>query len=206
MKFYTNGIDEVFIDHFSKKNLCVDNCSKKKLTILYAGNIGSGQGLHKIIPNISARLSHEIEFKVIGDGGKKKELIQEINAKGITNIKIMDPVPQDQLVFEYMNADVLFLHLAKQPAFKNVIPSKLFEYAASGKPIWAGLSGFPAEFCLSEIENCVVFEVMDPGAAVSEFRKLKIHLSEREGFIKRYRRSRIAQEMAENIVSFIDAK
>lgn len=206
LTFFTNGIDEVFINRFKEESQDVSKSLNKKLSILYAGNIGSGQDLHKIIPIISKKLVDEVEFKIIGGGGKKQKLIDEVNAQGCTNIEITDPIPQDQLAAEYMKADILFLNLAKKAAFEKVIPSKLFEYAATGKPIWAGLSGFPADFALSEIDNCTVFKAADPESAIIEFRKLKIRDTKREKFIKQYSRKHIIKSMSENIISCIDDK
>ena len=48
------------------------------------------------------------------------------------------------------STDVLFLHLNDYSAFRKVIPSKIFEYAATGKPIVAGVSGYAAEFLRHE--------------------------------------------------------
>ena len=48
ISFYTNGIDKEFLDKdFEKENL------DSKITILYAGNIGDGQGLEKIVPSLA---------------------------------------------------------------------------------------------------------------------------------------------------------
>lgn len=65
--YYTNGIDNLFINNDS---IAVTSVSKKK-NIVYAGNIGEGQGLHKIVPQFAKRFEKEIEFLIIGDGGAK---------------------------------------------------------------------------------------------------------------------------------------
>ena len=43
---------------------------------------------------------------------------------------------------EYDKASILFLHLNDYEAFYKVLPSKIFEYATTGKPIIAGVNGF----------------------------------------------------------------
>ena len=70
---------------------------------------------------------------------------------------LLQPVKRDELIEIYQSADVLFLHLNDFDAFKKVLPSKIFEYAATGKPIWAGVAGYAAEFITSKIENSAVF-------------------------------------------------
>ena len=64
---------------------------------------------------------------------------------------------KQKLIKEYLNADILFLHLNDYEAFQKVLPSKLFEYGAMNKPILAGISGYSKEFVKSEISNCAVF-------------------------------------------------
>ena len=38
--------------------------------MLYAGNVGDGQGLHLIIPKIDATFGPKVKFLIVGDGGK----------------------------------------------------------------------------------------------------------------------------------------
>ncbi len=47
----------------------------EKIIITYAGNIGEGQGLEKIVPNMARKLGNNYEIHIIGDGGRKKEII-----------------------------------------------------------------------------------------------------------------------------------
>ena len=69
---YTNGIDKEFLNlENNHKTLVLEKNFK---TILYVGNIGDGQGLHKIIPDIAQQISNQFKFLIIGDGGKINEL------------------------------------------------------------------------------------------------------------------------------------
>ncbi len=43
-------------------------------TILYAGNIGQGQGLEKIIPKALKYYRQSFKFVLVGDGGRRKKL------------------------------------------------------------------------------------------------------------------------------------
>lgn len=57
---------------------------------------------------------------------------------------------REDLLRVYRHADVLFLHLNNLKAFRRVLPSKIFEYAATNKPIWGGLSGYAGRFAKNE--------------------------------------------------------
>lgn len=196
--FYTNGIDKEFdsvvdIRKFQKP-------INKKLNILYAGNIGEGQGLHKIIPALGSKLGMRANITVIGDGGLKDELKNSIASLELDNVELRAPVGRKQLIDEYLKADVLFLHLNEYPAFEKVLPSKLFEYAAFNKPIFAGLSGYSADFIHAEISDCEVFKPCDIDDAVKKFDKLNLLVEPRTEFIKKYRRETIMTKMAANIL------
>ena len=61
----------------------------------------------------------------------------------------------------YKNADILFLHLKNIAAFKRVLPSKVFEYGALGKPIVAGVSGYSANFIKQNLQINYCFEALN---------------------------------------------
>ena len=65
------------------------------------------------------------------------------------------------LLEHYRKADILFLHLNNFRAFEKVLPSKIFEYAATGKPILAGVSGYASKFLREQIVGVQVFNPCD---------------------------------------------
>jgi glycosyltransferase involved in cell wall biosynthesis len=114
---------------------------------------------------------------------------------------LLPPVNRQELIEEYLSADVLFLHLNDYPAFEKVLPSKIFEYAATGKPILAGVSGYAAEFIKSEVSNAEVFYPGDHKGALQVLSKLKLEHTDRHAFISKYTRTNIMKDMSESIVA-----
>ena len=196
--YFTNGIDDEFIAASLEAN--TEASVNSPLTVLYAGNIGEGQGLHKILPSLAKMMEKRLHFKVIGDGGRKEALVQALAEEGVTNVELLPPLNRDRLIEAYQAANVLFLHLNDYDAFKKVLPSKLFEYAAIGKPIWAGIAGYPAEFVRSEISNSAVFSPCDADQATQVFESLVLKITPRADFIEKYARRNIAKDMALEIV------
>ena len=141
---------------------------------------------------------------MIGDGGRRKALELAINKKRCTNVEILAPVNRSKLCKIYKSADILFIHLNDYPAFKKVLPSKLFEYGATGKPIWAGLAGFPAKFVSQNLDNAVIFNPGDIKDAELSFSKLKIETKDRTRFIKKFSREKIMNKMAKDIINIIN--
>ena len=197
LSFFTNGIDKEFIRIFNTQDFVKKN--KTPIKILYAGNVGEGQGLHKIIPQMAQRLKGRVLFKVIGGGGMIEKLNFKVQKSKLDNVSIVPPVDRDILINEYLKADVLFLHLNDYDAFKKVLPSKLFEYAAINKPILAGVSGHCADFIRAEIDNCEVFEPANIEDAINKFDNLNFLTERRSKFIEKFERRKIMNKMAKDI-------
>jgi len=203
--FFPNGVDKEFFC-FNKSKLTEESKFK---TILYAGNIGSGQGLEKIIPDLAKSLKNEYRFIIIGDGSTLNLLNELIIKDNIDNVELRLPVERFELIEFYKEADLLFLHLNDFPAFKRVLPSKLFEYAAVGKPIVAGVAGYSKEFIKNNLDFAFTFS---PGniqeARTSVFDAVEcIPLeSSVNNFIKKYSRDAIMNEMSETLFQLINSK
>lgn len=200
--WFTNGIDKEFLQTEARVESKLSEPTP--LTVLYAGNIGEGQGLNTIIPELAKLAGDKYEFKVIGDGGRKASLVEA--SEGIANITFYPPVNREQLIQEYLSADILFLHLNDYPAFEKVLPSKIFEYAAVGKPILAGVSGYASKFINSEVSNAEVFYPSSHIQAATSLAKLKLGQTNRDNFKSKYTRTNIMNEMASSIVSYGDIK
>ena len=193
---YTNGVDDIFF----KNNFSI-NQTEKIPVILYAGNIGDGQGLHKIIPRVANELK-DINFRLIGDGSAKKQLINNKIFGVQNNIEILKPILRDNLINEYKKANILFLHLNDLKSFHKVLPSKIFEYAATGKPILAGVKGYAAEFLRDQVKGV---EIFDPGDA----ERMKVGLQkllkgpkyiDRKGFCLQHSRNKIMEKLAKDVL------
>jgi len=195
--YFTNGIDDEFMD------IGIGNSLKqsKPIVITYAGNIGSGQGMEKIIPFAAKELGNDYLFRIIGDGGTKALLIDKLKELGVENVEIIDPVSRPQLIEYYKETTFLFLHLNDLEAFKKVLPSKIFEYGAFDKPIIAGVSGFAAQFIRENISDYILFKPTDVSDFVNQIKKFSSTFEHRTNFIKKFGRKNIMREMAQDILS-----
>jgi glycosyltransferase involved in cell wall biosynthesis len=202
--FITNGIDEEFVAGSRGLDSVARSNATKPRVVLYAGNLGEGQGLHEIVPSLAKRLGQRVHFRIIGDGGRKEALRAALSRHGVMNAELLAPMGRNELVEAYREADVLFLHLNDYPAFRKVLPSKVFEYGAMGKPVWAGVAGFAATFVKAELSNAVVFQPCDVEAAVTSFNELRFENTPRGDFVRKYARSSVTRELAKDILSLAD--
>ena len=203
LAWFTNGIDEEFLTAaVPASSRATDD---RRTLILYAGNIGEGQGLHKILPSLALALRGRARFVIVGDGGRRAMLESALASQGVDNVELRAPVSRAELIAAYRAADVLFLHLGSHAAFQKVLPSKLFEYAALGKPILAGVAGYAARFIHEEIGNAAVFTPCDVAAALVALASLQLTDSPRAEFVAKYARAHIARAMADDMLVLAQA-
>ena len=196
--WFSNGIDDEFLSADWSNKMAAD--AHESLLVVYAGNIGEGQGLHAILPKLARRLGRRVHFRVIGDGGRRELLLDLLRKEGVHNVEVLPPMPRPELLEAYMSADILFLHLNTHAAFEKVLPSKIFEYAATGKPIWAGVAGYAASFIAAEVSNAAVFAPCNASEAIEKLGSLILRDQPRRDFVARYARRNIARGMADDIL------
>lgn len=193
--YFTNGIDDIFLD-VPKSTRQVSGVK----IITYAGNIGSGQGLEKVVPMAAQKLGNRYFFRIIGDGGIKKLLKDKVEELGVHNVELLDPVSRDKLIEYYNDSDFLFLHLNDLEAFKKVLPSKLFEYAAFGKPIIAGVGGYASQFVRKNLDNYILFAPTDVESMVTQLLKFEGCDKDQGNFVRKFARKNIMEKMARSIL------
>lgn len=131
---------------------------------LYSGNIGRKQGIEIIVE--AARLLNDrpdIGFVICGQGPYRAEL--EARAEGLGNIQFHDLQPIDRL------DDLLGLasvHLLPQSAdaADQVLPSKLVNMLASGRPVIA--TAHPDTGLAREMQGCGLLVPPGDGAAFAD--------------------------------------
>lgn len=205
--YFSNGIDDVFIEeNKNAKDLPLKRTKKK---IVYAGNIGEGQGLHKVVPQAAKLLGPGHEFHIIGDGGAKKMLVEKIEEEGVDNVILRDPMNRSSLIEEYHQADYLFIHLNDYEAFKKVLPSKIFELAMFNKPLLAGVNGYAREFIQENLPDSVLFFPGNAQELVEKLKKLEESprpTVDRSAFIDKFNRAAINERMASSILNLLHTK
>ncbi|MCC6815763.1 MAG: glycosyltransferase family 4 protein [Saprospiraceae bacterium] len=199
ISIFPNGIDDIFLG----LKQCSDLPEFPKV-ITYAGNIGEGQGLEKIVPATAERLGPNYTFRIIGSGSSLDKLQSETKKRNLQNVEYISPVQRMDLLSYYSKSHFLFLHLNNFKSFEKVIPSKVFEYAATNIPILAGVAGFPAQFIKNEVAvNCFVFNPCDVNALYQHIISSEYKVQDRSNFIVKYKRENICSQMAQSIVQYL---
>lgn len=118
-----------------------------KFNILYAGNLGTAQALDAVL-QAAARVRDElpdVQFVIIGDGVEAERLRQVATREQLHNVVFHPRMPAERIGEVMQLADVLLVHLKRDPLFEITIPAKTQAYLAAGKPILVGVAGDAAE-------------------------------------------------------------
>ena len=196
---YTNGVDEIFCS--LSRGIDARPDKGEQILITYAGNLGDGQSLHEVIPQAARQLGGKYKFRVIGDGGKREAL--EKACADLDNVEIVRPMDREKLQEAYEQTDYLFLHLNDYRAFEKVLPSKIFEYAATNKPIIAGVAGYAEKFLRENVDDVIHFRPKDVNKMVRELKRHRICKVDRREFVSRYSRKKIMDDMADSVIRLI---
>jgi glycosyltransferase involved in cell wall biosynthesis len=115
-------------------------------TIMYAGNFGRVQGLDILVKGFAdlndAGPLKDWEVMLIGTGAHETRLKNLISSLQIEkNVTVLPPMTHDQVLRKMASAGLLFMNLKPDKVFELTIPSKVFDYMLTGRPILAGIVG-----------------------------------------------------------------
>ena len=173
IKVVTNGVD---LSRFSPmprdKNLVREYGLENKFVAGYIGTHGMAHNLETILDAADQIRKtdggNDFRFIFLGDGARKKALVEQAMRMKLDNVIFVDSVPKEEVVRYWSLLDVSIIHLKKTPLFTTVIPSKLFECMGMGIPVLHGVAGESAE--IIEREGCGL--VFEPENAVELCEKL----------------------------------
>jgi colanic acid biosynthesis glycosyl transferase WcaI len=136
----TNGVD---VERFHPDNdgqALRDQLGVTGTLAIYAGTHGLAMGLTTVVE--AARLVPEVTVAFIGEGAAKADVMMA--AKGVPNVHFLPGQQREAMPAIYAAADACLVPLRDLDVFQTVIPSKMFEIWASGKPVILGVRGHAA--------------------------------------------------------------
>jgi colanic acid biosynthesis glycosyl transferase WcaI len=134
----------------------------RRPVVAYAGVIGYNQNLGVLLE--AARVLPDIDLVLAGDGPELPLLKKKAAELGLGNVWFRGYLNRERLLELYRRSDVLIAHVRSSPTIDaTMIPIKLFEYMATGKPIIYAGRGAAAEL-LEDIGCAVIVTPEDPAA------------------------------------------
>jgi len=107
--------------------------------VSYAGTIGYAQDLDTVIESAALLRDHpEIAFVFVGEGGEKPRLRSKAESLGLSNIRFLPIQPWEKYPLVLQTSDACLVNL-KPTLTTPVVPSKLLNIMASGRPVVANV-------------------------------------------------------------------
>ncbi|MEB3237022.1 MAG: glycosyltransferase family 4 protein [Candidatus Sericytochromatia bacterium] len=169
VRFLPNGVDLArFAGADGRRVRARMGWDDDAVVVLYAGTLGMSQALDKAL-EAAGMLEDLPAFRLVlmGDGAEREALL----AAAGPNVRILPPVPRDEVPEWLAAADVLFISLKDIPLFNGAVPSKTYEAMAAGRPIVMAARG-EAPALLEEAGGGVVVPPEDPVALAAAWRRL----------------------------------
>lgn len=131
----------------------------------YVGTMGMAHGLETLL-QVAALLQDrapQITLLMVGDGGNRNDLLKIVAGRQLRNLVVAEPQPREKIPAIINSADVCLSLLKNQAVFKTVIPTKMLEYMACGRPVVLSVGG-QAEQILREADAGISVEAENPAA------------------------------------------
>ena len=142
-------------------------------TIGYLGTLGMAHGLENVL-DAAARLRDRPDIRVVlaGAGAERERLIAKTEADRLDTVRILPAQPKSAMPRLWSLLDAALVHLRDEPAFANVIPSKMFEAMAMGLPIVLAAPEGEAKAILDADGAGLWVAPQDPDALAAAIRRL----------------------------------
>jgi len=106
-----------------------------KFIVLYAGNLGQTSALDEVICAAEQLQGiPQIQFLFVGEGIRKADLEQQVREKGLSNVQFL-PFQKREVVPDMLASADLCMVTLNSASSTYSLPSKIFSYMASGRPI-----------------------------------------------------------------------
>ena len=130
-----SSVSEKIMIPKSDNPFIMNNKLLDKFVVMYSGNIGYTHNV-EVILELALRLREEdsIQFVIIGDGGKKKDLLDIARLNNLRNCTFLDWQPAKTLRYSLAAADISIVTLTEETALVSV-PSKTYNILSSGSPL-----------------------------------------------------------------------
>lgn len=113
-----------------------------KLVAAYFGTHGMAHRLETILEAAEMlRERHDLAFLIVGDGAERARLVQLRDERKLANVLMLGQQPKERMPALWRSCDVSLVLLKRSPLFRTVIPSKIFESLAMGRPVILGVEG-----------------------------------------------------------------
>jgi colanic acid biosynthesis glycosyl transferase WcaI len=152
-----------------------------KFVVSYMGTLGLAHGL-QVVMKVATELQStfpEIQFLFVGEGADKDRLTSLVFELKLTNVRFLAQQPRQKIPSIIRASDVCLVLLRKADVFETVIPTKMLEFMACGRPVILGVDG-QARHIIDTAKAGVFVEPEDPTALAHAITQLYLDAAQRK--------------------------
>jgi len=133
-----NGVDEAFLARGGESAGPDDD----PFVVTYIGTLGMAHHLETLL-EAAQRLQHDrgFRFRLVGEGARRKALEAQARQMGLDNVEFAGERPREEVARWIAESSACLVLLRKTEVFTTVVPSKMLEIMAVGRPIVLGVRG-----------------------------------------------------------------
>ena len=138
-----NGIDaNLFIPGARDNEVRREYGWGNRFVTMYVGTHGMCQGLRHVLEAANVlRNDPEKVFVFVGEGAEKEDLKRLAAQWQLPNVQFIDQQPKARIPLFYAACDLGLVSLRDTSLFREVLPSKIFEYLGMERPILSNVNG-----------------------------------------------------------------
>gem|GEM_PF-23868 len=214
----TNGVDlNFFKQREPDLNLLKKWGIQDKFVCSYIGTIGMAHGLEVTLEAakiLKQKGRTDIAFCLVGDGASRERLQEEAKEAGVDDVVIFPGrLPKDQMPSVIASSNACLVHLKGCQLFGTVLPSKIFETMAMGRPVIMGVRGEALNIVLEakaglEMEPDSAESLVESVEKIADAPNLATELSQaaRDYVAKHYNRDILAKRFAQLLADVTSTK
>ena len=113
--------------------------------IVYVGAHGTWNGLGQILDAAALLRDEPVSFQFVGDGDQRDALIERAKQEGLENIDFCPAIPKKDAFAKIREATVSVVVTWDHAFQKMILPNKIFDYLAAGRPVLVAAEGEMAD-------------------------------------------------------------
>jgi colanic acid biosynthesis glycosyl transferase WcaI len=144
-----------------------------RFVVSYVGTHGNAHDLWSILRAAEkiSTINPDVLFFFAGQGAEATQLRDHASSLGLTNVKFLGGIDRREIPSLLNASDICLATLRDSPIFRTVVPTKLYEYMAAGRPIICNVPGEATEM-LERAGTGVYVPAADPDALVGAIKML----------------------------------
>lgn len=177
-----NGVEtDLFTPDVSGDDVKRELGLEGKFVVSYIGTLGLAHGLRAVMKAATELQSTfpDIQFLFVGEGADKDRLTSLVFELKLANVRFLPQQPRQEIPSIIRASDLCLVLLKKASVFETVIPTKMLEFMACGRPVILGVDG-QARQVIEKAEAGVFIEPEDHAALAQAVTQLYLDLGLRK--------------------------